>query len=191
VQPHIPACCLITSFTFTSLFAADTELSHSQVTSGPVTHGYVDQHNGSTNRQTPQSKAQWSVFKSSLTPTLSSRKESAPESQIISDRNPSETRPSCWRGRRNATVRYSKPQDRSERCISRVITITHVPKRFVGWMTLSIQIRREFCVANVRCPLQLIRRATTAAISGIANRIRGTAVKWDSAEASHGQMRSM
>jgi hypothetical protein len=52
-------------------------------------------------------------------------------SQIILDRIQCETRRNCWRNGRKPTFRYSKPQDRIGRRISRAISITGVPKRFV------------------------------------------------------------
>jgi hypothetical protein len=47
-------------------------------------------------------------------------------------------------------------------------------------MVLSIQIRWEFYVAKVPCPLPVIHRVTVTISPGIANGIRGTAVEWDS-----------
>jgi hypothetical protein len=50
---------------------------------------------------------------------------------------------------------------------------------FNGWCS-RFRSHRSFCVANVACPFKLIHTATSAASSGIAHRIRGTAVKWHS-----------
>jgi hypothetical protein len=53
------------------------------------------------------------------------------------------------------TFRDSKPQDRIGRRISRAISITGVPKRFVELTVLSIHIKSEFLCRKYRIPTSM------------------------------------